>query len=94
MTMSWDARLTRAEKKGEFTNADRRLGGPWVSCAVGEHSGSYDEDKFVTEGEPNANGLFHLGADFSLFVRHGNVAEAREVYDRIQAWFRRYGKAA
>ena len=92
--MDWNARLTRAEKRGKFTRTDRDLGRPWTSCAVGEHSGCYDVGKFMTEGEPNANGLFHLGIDFSVALRHDDIAEARRIYDRIQAWFRRYGKRA
>ena len=94
--MDWNKRLKRAEKRGEFTPVDKRLARDWTSCAVGENRGSYKEGKarWDDEAEPYALGLSVAGCNFYAAVSMNNVVRARVIYDRIQAWFRRYGKAA
>lgn len=92
--MNWDARLKRAEKQGVFLDADKDLAGEWSSCAVGENKGEYRTNSInkYTADRPRAGQLWKLGMDFQWAVAYDKVSEARALYDRIQAWFKRYGR--
>ena len=92
--MNWDARLTRAEERGEFSPKDKRLAQQWTTCAVGENRGRYDESPSQMEATPRADGLDSLGCTFYGAISRDNIFAARAIYDRIQAWFVKYGKAA
>ena len=87
--MDWNARLTRAEKRGEFTDKDQELAMRFATCAVGEHRGEYKEAT-CHPGCPASGKLMGLGSRFAT----NDVVAARALYDRIQAWFRHYGKRA
>ena len=89
--MDWNARLTRAERQNTFLYMERDLAGDWPTCAVGGHSGQYAARD---SRRPRAAGLLNLGYAFNSAIHQNEVAKARAIYDRIQAWFRRYGKAA
>lgn len=92
-TKTWAERLDAAEKRGWFTVDDDRRVRPWTSCAVGEHRGEYTEaDHAYYTGVPASEKLLDLGAYFASQVTGDSILAARQTYDRIQAWFRRYGK--
>ena len=87
--MNWNRRLARAEKCGRFTDDDITLASKWLTCAVGEHRGEYDQG---IGGTPNSDALIRIGMRFALAVRHQDSASAAGAYAAIERWFRRYGK--
>jgi len=79
--MTWEQRLRRARKAGEFSIADQEMVGAWPTCAIGE--------KFHVR----TRGIAHmglglkverLGIDFMHAVESNDVYTAVRIYDQIQ----------
>lgn len=67
--MNWQQRVARALRRGEFNAMDKRLSAPWISCAVGEYRGQYEEVTVAwAEACPVDYDLISYGAAFHLAV--------------------------
>ena len=81
--LTWDERITRAEKRGRFTEDDRWCAANFSTCAVGENADSY-RPRWSGSSVPLDLKLFEYGYDFDEAVRIDNIPKARKLYGRIQ----------
>lgn len=80
-TMDWNTRIKLAERNGEFTKQDMNDAGNWVTCACGQQDPRIRRD---SDGKPEDQRLFDLGAYFSQAVGGDQFNTARETLHAIE----------
>ena len=83
MSESWRERVITARERGQFTDADRRQGGRWSSCAVGEHVRHHPTLIKLEYGCPVDVELGRLGTIFFAAVLGNDARRAEAALDRI-----------
>ena len=76
--LSWETRITRAEKRGKFLRIDLGLASMWLTCAIGEQRG-YKRPCDLTDDEDR------LGVAFCRAVETDDLTKARTIYEEIKA---------
>lgn len=86
---SWAARIEAAEKRGNFTELEKRLAASnWLTCAVGEKHGFPGRMNWQwdwpdgPEIEPDE---LTLGFKFGDAVQDDDIPEAKRLYAEIMA---------
>ena len=81
--LSWATRIERAEKRGRFTETDRKYAIDWSSCAIGERH------DWVTNFKPSQQDFTRhesdLGIAFEIAIHRQDIAKAKRIHAEIQA---------
>ena len=80
MANKWIDRLSKAVKRGKFTNDDIKRAGDWSRCAVGEKHRTFPKVVVMlhnkSEYGPIDETLDQLGIDFAIAVETNNIPDA------------------
>ena len=79
----WFTLIDKAEKRGEFTEAERRQARSWQTCACGTQ-GKFFQNPNALDGEPWDDHLFELGAQFGDDVEQHDFKAARKTMTAIE----------
>ena len=80
--MNWEQRIARAEKRGRFTDVDRRLAKNWDTCAIGESHGN-----MTSSGPGFEDPIAIVGYEFEDCVDHNDMVGARATYYKIREYY-------
>jgi len=83
----WGKKIIAAEKRGHFTDSNKKESMSWVTCACGKTSALFEvHDGYdgFDKGEPLDEDMHRLGCYFHEEVRDNNILEAAKVLVRIE----------
>lgn len=77
----WGKRIDEAERRGGFTDDEKRSADRWTTCACGNVT---DDIPRCTDGSPEDAKLSHLGIQFVNAVMEDAFAEASALLEAIE----------